>query len=37
MTGPSAESLAAILLLWLFILAMDHQPGAAAAMHALQG
>jgi Zn-dependent protease len=25
------------ILLWLFILAMDHQPGAAAAMHALQG
>jgi membrane-associated protease RseP (regulator of RpoE activity) len=24
-------------LLWLFILAMDHQPGAVAAMHALQG
>jgi Zn-dependent protease len=25
------------ILLWLFILAMGHQPGAAAAMHALQG
>jgi Zn-dependent protease len=25
------------ILLWLFMLAMDHQPGAAAAMHALQG
>jgi hypothetical protein len=25
------------ILLWLFILAMSHQPGAAAAMHALQG
>lgn len=25
------------ILLWLFTLAMDHQPGAAAAMHALQG
>jgi Zn-dependent protease len=24
-------------LLWLFMLAMDHQPGAVAAMHALQG
>ena len=25
------------ILLWLFMLAMGHQPGAAAAMHALQG
>jgi hypothetical protein len=25
------------ILLWLFILAMGHQPGAVAAMHALQG
>jgi Zn-dependent protease len=25
------------ILLWLFVLAMGHQPGAAAAMHALQG
>ena len=25
------------ILLWLFILAMGHQPGAMAAMHALQG
>jgi hypothetical protein len=24
-------------LLWLFMLAMGHQPGAVAAMHALQG
>jgi hypothetical protein len=24
-------------MLWLFMLAMGHQPGAAAAMHALQG
>ena len=25
------------ILLWLFMLAMGHQPGAAAAAHALQG
>jgi hypothetical protein len=25
------------ILLWLFMLAMGHQPGAVAAMHALQG
>jgi len=25
------------ILLWLFMLAMGNQPGAAAAMHALQG
>jgi hypothetical protein len=25
------------IMLWLFMLAMGHQPGAVAAMHALQG
>jgi Zn-dependent protease len=32
-----ASYAALAILLWLFMLAMGHQPGAAAAMHALQG
>jgi len=32
-----AEDAGLAILLWLFMLAIGHQPGAVAAMHALQG